>query len=230
MTQHIGIVAVSPEGAALCYRQMFRHAAQLLPPDQHPTLSLHNVPLSSYVEAVQQGDWHRVGDLLRRSAEILAAAGADFCFTPDNAIQHGVHLAETGSPIPWLSMIDLVGEALSGDGRLAAGLIGTKLVTGGSTYQTQLGLKGIRVIAPDPEQAEMLDAVIFNELVYGRILPESRQKVLSTIESLADQGCDSVILAMSEAPLLVTPENSPLPIYDAADLLASGAVRRAMGV
>ena len=228
MVKHIGIVAVSPEGAALCYRQIFRHASRVLPQEEHPKLSLHNEPLELYLKAIREQDWHDVGDRLRRSAKILADAGADFCFTPDNAIQHGVHLAETGSPIPWLSMIDLVAEALDRDGRKVAGLIGAELVTGGSTYQTCLGLRGIQVLAPHAEQAATLDRIIFQELVFGQIKPESQRAVLATIERLADRGCDSVILATSEAPLLVTAENSPLPIYDAADLLAAGAVRRAM--
>lgn len=228
MTQHIGIVAVSPEGAALCYRQIYRHAATLLSQEQLPRLTLHQEPLPAYLEAVREGDWHRVGDLLRRSAEILARAGADFCFTPDNAVQHGVHLAETGSPIPWLSMTELVGDALACDGRKVAGLIGAKLVTGASTYQTHLGLKGIQVLAPEPDEASAIDEILFEELIFGKIRPESRRRVLATIQNMATRGCDSVILAWSEAPLLVTSENSPLPIYDAAELLAHGAIERAM--
>jgi aspartate/glutamate racemase len=228
LTKHIGIVAVSPEGAALCYRQIFRHATQLLPRDGHPKLSLHNHPLETYLKSVRQKDWRAVGDLLRQSAHVLAGAGADFCFTPDNAIQHGVHLAETGSPIPWLSMVNLVADALVLDGRKVSGLIGAELVTGGSTYQTHLGLKGIQVLTPPAHEARKLDDVIFRELVYGQIKPASQRVVLAAIESLADRGCDSVILATSEAPLLVTPENSPLPVYDAADILAAGAVRRSM--
>lgn len=219
---------MSPEGAALCYRQIFRHAAQLLPQDEHPRLSLHNHPLETYLKSVRQKDWRTVGDLLRQSAQILANSGAEFCFTPDNAIQHGVHLAETGSPIPWLSMVDLVAQALVRDGRRVSGIIGAELVTLGSTYQTHLGLRGIQVLTPPAHESSMLDDIIFRELVFGQIKPESQRLVLAAIEGLADRGCDSVILATSEAPLLVTPENSPLPVYDAADILAAGAVRRSM--
>lgn len=228
MSRHIGIVAVSPEGAALCYRQVSRQASRLLPPHEHPRITLHNEPLAAYIDAVRSDDWHGVGDLLRRSADFLAQCGASFCFSPDNAVQHGVHLAEHGSPIPWLTMPDLVARAIAADGRRTVGLIGTKMVTAGSTYQTHLGLKGVQVLAPSPEDADLLDRIIFGELIYGHIRPESRRSVLEVIERLASEGCEGVILASSEAPLLVTPENTPLPIYDAADILAEGAVRYAM--
>jgi aspartate racemase len=228
VTKHIGIVAVSPEGAALFYRQVFRQASHLLEPHLHPRVSLHNEPLALYIDAVRSGDWHAVGELLRRSAEILFRSGAEFCLSPDNAVQHGIQLAESGSPIPWLTMPELVARAVEADKRRIVGLIGTKMVTAGSMYQTHLGLKGVQLLVPEAEEAEQIDRIIFTELIYGDIRPQSQVTVLRIIDNLSQRGCEAVILGCSEAPLLVTQDNSRLPIYDAADLLARGAVLRAM--
>jgi aspartate racemase len=228
VTRHIGIVAVSPEGASLFYRQIFRQAAQMLEPHQHPRVSLHSEPLALYIDAVRAQDWHAVGDLLRRSAEILARCGADFCLSPDNAVQHGIHLAESGSPIPWITMPDMVARVVESEGRKVVGILGTKMVTTGSTYQTHLGIRGIQVLNPDLQEAEEMDRIIFQELIYGQINPRSQQRVLDTIGHFVDRGCQGVILASSEAPLLVTQANSRLPLYDAADILAQEAVRAAM--
>jgi aspartate racemase len=224
VTKHIGIVAVSPEGAALCVRAISRQASKHLAPHDHPRVSMHNEPLANYIDAIRADDWHSVGYLLRRSADILAGAGAQFCLTPDNAVQHGVHLAEVGCPIPWITMTDLVARAVERDGRRKVGLIGTKMVTYGSTYQTHLGIRGVQVIPPEPNEADLLDEIIFGELIYGRFRLESQRTVLGIIAHLADRGCEGVILGCSEAPLLVTPENAGLPIYDAADILAEGAI------
>src|SRR5215468_3662762 len=125
-------------------------------------------------------------------------------------------------------MTDLVAQAVERDGLRTVGLIGTKMVTSSSTYQTHLGVRGIHVLPPEPEEAETLDQIIFGELLYGHIRPESRQSVLGIIHHLQDRGCEAVILACSEAPLLVTPENSCLPVYDAGSILAESAVRRSM--
>jgi len=228
VTKHIGIVAVSPEGAALCYRQIFRQASHLLKPGQHPRVTLYGERLQNYIDALRANDWHTVGDLLRTSAKYLASCGAEFCFSPDNAVQFGVHLAEAGSPIPWLHMPEMVAKTVVEDGRKVVGLIGTKMVTTASTYQTHLGLKGVHVLAPDPDEADELDRIIFQELIYGEIKPRSQQLVLGIIRRLQANKCEAVILASSEAPLLVTPELSPVPLYDAADILARGAVVRAM--
>ena len=228
LARNIGIVAASPEGAALFYRQISRQASRLLPPHEHPAISIHNEPLAQYIDAIRADDWHAVGRLLRRSAEYLARCGAAFAISPDNAVQHGIHLAEVGSPVPWLAMPDLVGNRVQADGRRCVGLIGTRMVTTGSTYQTLLGIRGTKVIAPDARESDMLDEIIFGELIYGTIRPESQRAVLGVIQSLSRRGAEGVILGCSEAPLLVTPENAGMPIYDAADILAEEAVRFSM--
>lgn len=228
MTHHIGIIGVSPEGAAVFFRQIVRHAGRLRAPNDQPRFSVHNEPLSTYLDAIRKDDWLSVGKLLRRSAELLARCGAQFCLTPDNVVQHAVQLAEVGSPIPWLTMTDLVAEAVARDQRQRVGIIGTSLVMMSSTYQTHLGLRGIKVTPPTDSEARLLDEVIYGELLYGHIRPESQAAVLHMIANMASQGCQGVILASSEAPLIITPENCPLPIYDAADILAEAAVRKTL--
>jgi aspartate racemase len=226
--RHIGVVGVSPEGAAVFYTQLFHHASRKLTPHQQPRVTVHTEPLAGYLDAIRKNDWHTVGRLLRRSADLLARCGAEFCVTPDNIVQHASHLAEAGSPLPWLSMTDLVANAVVRDGRKTVGVIGTKMVTSSSIYQTPLGMRGVHVLPPQDSEADQLDQIIFGELLYGHIRPESRQAILQIIANLASRGCEAVILACSEAPLVVTSENSPIPVYDATDLLAEGAIRRAM--
>lgn len=228
MPKHIGIAAVSPEGSALCYREVFRQASRLLGDKGHPRITLHNEPFELYLEAALKSDWHQVGELLRRSADVLAAAGAEFCITPDNLMQNGVHLAEVGSKIPWLKMTDVVADAVARDQRKRVGLVGTKLVMFGSAYQTHLGLKGVELFVPTEEQASEVDAIIFRELVKGVVRPASRQRVVDVIYSLADRGCEGVILGCTEAPLVVTSETAPLPVYDSTTLLAQAAVEYAL--
>jgi aspartate racemase len=228
MTMHIGIVGVSPEGAALCYQQLFRHAAIMLEPHMHPTVSVHNIPLASYIDAVRRDDWVQVGSLLSDSAKRLASIGAEFCFTPDNAVQHAIQLAKTNSPIPWLNMTDAVASRIIEDQRSTVGVIGTKYVTTGSAYQTGLGIKGIKLVRPTDEDAELLDTIIFSELVYGIIEEESRESMLSVIRRLCERGCEGIILGNSEAPLLITPEVCDVPLYNASDIMAEHALKYAV--
>jgi aspartate racemase len=225
-TNHIGIVGVSSEGCALFYRLVTRFAGTRRSPNEQPRISVHNEPLSAYLDCIRRDDWHGVGKLLRKSAEILARCGAGICLTPDNAVQYGVQLAEVGSPIPWLTIPELVGEQLAKDKRKVVGILGTKLVTRSSTYQTHLGLRGIQVHAPSEHEAERLDRIIFDELIYGTTRPESHEAVLSMVQHMYEGGCEAVILASSELPLVIGVDNCVLPIYDSSEILAHAAVER----
>jgi len=82
MTQHIGIVACSAEGAALCYRTIAIEGGHLLGPHDHPEVSMHTHPLARYMERIYENDWPGVAELMLSSAEKLAKTGADFLICP----------------------------------------------------------------------------------------------------------------------------------------------------
>lgn len=229
MVKHIGIVASSCEGAALCYRRICQTAAERMGPYRHPEISLHNLPLNEYVDAIHAGDWIRIGEMMLQSARKLAASGADFVITPDNTLHHAQPQAAASSPVPWLSMIKLVADRIATDGHQAVGLLGTRFVMSGSAYQSILGLKGIPVYIPDEEHIHLLDRVLFDELVYGILRDESRELYIDAIRGFEARGCTAVILGGTELPLLVRQEDSPLELYDSTSILALGALDVALG-
>ncbi|UYV13378.1 MAG: amino acid racemase [Phycisphaera sp.] len=229
-SQHVGIVAVSPEGAALAYRQFHRHATQMTMPEDRPCVTLHGEPFDKYLKAVADQDWETIGMLLRRSAECLAAAGADFCLTPDHVVQHAVQMAETGCPIPWLTMAELLADEVSQEGRQSVGILGTRMVTNGSAYQTHLGLKGVKVMTPSPEEVDEVDSIIFQELVLGETHDSSRQRLGEIIARLADRGAEAIVMGSSEVPLLLSRSSCPLPLYDPGEIQVVRAVQMASSV
>lgn len=230
MIKHIGVVGVSPEGAALFIRELSRQTNRIAGGHAQPRVTMHNEPLSGYLDAIRLGDWHGVAALLAKSAEIVAAAGAEVCITPDHAVQYALHLAEHDTPIPWLSMPEAVAEAIARDGRSTVGLIGTRWVTAASTYQTHLGLRGIQVLSPDGDEADELDRIIVDELLVGEVKSSSRDKVRQIIRNLEARGCEGIVLASSEAPLAVEPGSNGLEVYDAGSILAEAVVRAALSL
>ncbi len=226
-TGHIGIVAVSPEGASLCYRQIFRHASKLFPDREPPRITIHNEPLPMYIECVRADDWEGVADLLKKSVRVLHLSGCGFVLTPDNAVQHGVMIAEHDSPLPWLTMTDLVADALVTNQHQTVGILGTRYVTQGSAYQTALGLKGVKLQVPDGDDVDRLDEILFQELIYGSHSVASDRAFVEIANRLRDRGSEALIIAASELRLIIDEVELPIPTFDAADLLAVGAVIRA---
>jgi aspartate racemase len=87
----------------------------------------------------------------------------------------------------------------------------------------------MHLLVPDTTGVEEIDRIIFAEAIYGRVRPASRNRVVDAIAGLADRGCDALILGCSEASMIMTVEDSPLPVVDPVELLAEAAVHRAVG-
>ena len=102
MAKHIGIVACSAEGAALCYRTICAEAPAVMGEHMHPEISMHTHPLADYMTHIYQDNWQGVADLMLSSARKLAEIGADFALSPDNTIHQVFESVVTKSPIPWL--------------------------------------------------------------------------------------------------------------------------------
>lgn len=213
----------------MCYRALAQRASGVGPGELRPLITLHNIPFARYLDAIENDDWERVATYLQWSSETLAAAGADFCVLPDNLAHHAAPMARASSRIPWLSMIDLVAESVVADGRKTVGLIGARALTSGSIYQTVLGLRGVKVVIPTPEDIEVVNGIIFNELIHGSVTEESRDRVRAVLRDLAERGCEGVILGSTETPLLVSGESDGLSLYDPVQLLIHGAMDVALG-
>jgi len=227
MPLHIGIVACSTEGAALCYRTISIEGAELLGPHDHPEVSLHSHSLAKYMQHIRSGDWAGVAELMLSSADNLARAGADFLICPDNTVHQAFDLIEHRSPRPWLHIAkEVAKEARQREFKRLA-VLGTGYLMEGPVYREALEAAGIDYRIPTPEQRVRIDRIIMQELVNAQFLPRSLAYYVEVIGSLQDEGCEAVVLGCTEIPLLVTPESSPLPTLDSTRLLAKAAVRKA---
>jgi len=225
---HIGIVACSTEGAALCYRTISLEGSRLLGRHDHPEVCLHSFSLARYMVSIDAGDWAGVAELMLASAEKLARSGADFLICPDNTIHQAFDLVEHRSPRPWLHIAREVAREAKSRGFQHLAVLGTRYLMEGSVYREALTREGIEHRVPGPEQRERINQVIFDELVNGQFLPRSLAYYVEVIRGLKDEGCDAVVLGCTEIPLLVTTESSPLPTLDSTRLLAKAAVKKAI--
>ena len=228
MPQHIGIVACSAEGAALCYRTICLEGTALLGPHNHPEVSLHSHPLAEYMKFIRTGDWAGVAELMMSSAEKLARAGADFLICPDNTIHQAFELVEHRSPRPWLHIAQEVACEAKRNHFKRLAVLGTRYLMEGPVYPEKLKAAGLDYRTPDPQQREQINQIIFDELVNAQFTAPSLAYFQDVIRSLAQEGCDSVVLGCTEIPLLVTPESSSLPTLDSTRLLAKAAVKKAI--
>ena len=227
-SQHIGIVACSAEGAALCYRTVCLEGEALLGRHRHPEVSLHNHSLGEYMQFVYEGNWDGVAGLMLSSAHKLQKAGADFLICPDNTIHQAMPLVTPKSPLPWLHIAEEVAREAARRGFRCVGLTGTKYLVESQVYPPKLAAAGISCRKPTSEERDEIDRIIFDELVHGVFAPASLAFFQRVIGRMKSEGCEAVVLGCTEIPLLVNDGNSPLPTLDSTRLLARAALQRAV--
>src|SRR5438874_8657375 len=161
MPQHIGIVACSAEGAALCYRTICLEGAALLGPHNHPEVSMHSHNFGDYLKCINAGDWVGVAELMLSSAEKLAGAGADFLIAPVNTVHQAFDLVEHRSPRPWLHIAVEVANEATRQGYKRLGVLGTLALMEGPVYREKLLAAGFEHRIPGAEQRERIHRIIF---------------------------------------------------------------------
>ena len=230
MSKHIGIVACSYEGAALCYQTICNEGSQYKGEHSHPEVSLHNHPLSEYMKFIISGDWEGVAGLMLSSSEKLYKAGADFLISPDNTIHQALSFIVEKSPLPWLHIGKEVANAAEKNHFRKLGILGTRFLMEGPVYPEVLEERNISFYIPSSEQRTRINDIIFSELVYGIIREGSKIYFHQIIDEIRSKGCDAVVLGCTEIPLIVLPGESSLPVLDSTRILARAALKYAVGL
>ena len=182
-----------------------------------------DVPLTAQGEE----EARRAGERLAVSARRLEAAGAQMLVLATNTMHIIAQDIQAATTIPFLHIADPTADALIEDGAETVGLLGTRFTMEMDFYKDRLRQRGIEPIVPEVDRTN-LDAIIYNELCRGIVSDASRQTYVAAIEKLAARGAQAIILGCTELGLLLSDDDSPLPLYDTTALHAASAVARAL--
>jgi len=227
--RHLGILATTPEGAALCFRAFCQDGFAELGPHDHPDVTLDCIALARSLPAWQARDYTTVRATLSVSLRRLVAAGADFFACPDNTAHLALEQPGLPLPLPGLHIAGEVAGQAARDGRQRVGVLGTSRTMTGPVYRQALAARQIATEIPSEHDRAILDEIIIGELLNGVFTAAARQECARIIERLAARGCDAVALACTEIPLLLPSDASPLPALDSTRLLARAAFDVAAG-
>jgi len=228
MAKHIGIVACSAEGAALCYRTICAEAPSIMGEHMHPEVTMHTHALGEYMVGIRADDWEKVAELMLSSTQKVSQIGAEFAICPDNTIHQAFEHVKDKSPIPWLHIAEAVAKNARAKGYQQLAILGTKYLMTGPVYPGTLKEFDITSRIPDENDRRRIDDIIFKELVNGVFTEDARLYFNEVIAKFKDQGCDAAVLGCTEIPLLVDPDDCPLPVLDSTRLLAREAINEAL--
>jgi aspartate racemase len=188
-----------------------------------------SVDFAEIEELQRTGDWQTATQAMIAAAQTLERGGADFVVICTNTMHIMASAVAASISIPLLHIADATAQQIRADGLDTIGLLGTRFTMEKDFYKGRLiDQFGLKVLLPDAAERETVHRIIYDELVVGRILPESKAAYRRIIDNLVSAGAQGIILGCTEIGLLVKPEDSPVPVYDTTRIHAEAAVDLAL--
>jgi aspartate racemase len=228
--KRIGILGgTSPESTVEYYRRLTREYVRRFGDHGYPEILIFSVSFQRYIDWMRAGDWTALANGAAAGFATLAEAGAEIGLMATNTFHRVFDEVAEASPIPLISILDVVADCLPELGCRKPALLGTGTTMAGDFYPRRLRQRGIDVLAPSPAERAEIDRIIFEELSIGIAAEPSRASAKTVCERLVAEGADAIILGCTELPLLLGDEDFGVPVLDSAVLHADAALEAALG-
>lgn len=229
MAKTIGILGgLTPESTVLYYQHIIHQYYTRYENYNYPEIVIYSVSLQRFNAWMNIEDWRSIETALVVALNHLYAAGADFAVIASNTMHMLFDRVQEKAPLPVISIIEATMVAIQRDEVDCVGLLGTRFTMERAFFRDTLQRYGVQTLIPPDHERPFLDAIIFDELSRGIITPASRSTYLNSIDHLAQRGAQGIILGCTEIPLLITPQDTSITLYDTAKLHAEHALNTAV--
>jgi aspartate racemase len=189
---------------------------------------MYSLDFAPVVKLEHEERWDELAELLVAVAYKLEAAGAIALLIASNTLHNVADQVQSRLSIPLLHIADAVAAEVCRAGITSVGLLGTRFVMEKNFYRERLAAGGLDIAIPAPAERQIIHNIIYNELAAGEVRESSRRQILRIIHSLAVNGANGVILGNTELPLLITPSDTSVRLFDSIEIHVNKAVSLAL--
>ena len=190
---------------------------------------IDSLDYSRIVSAKSADDWDAIAAILVESARKLEAGGAEAIVIAANTMHKSYDRVAEAISIPVIHIADAVGEAMAEANCQSAALLGTRFVMTESWYRQRLVSHGVDLLPPDPNEVELVDGIIYKELMLGRVTRDAERALKTIITIKEKQGAKAIVLACTELELVVDTDANVLPVFDSTDIHCEAAANWILG-
>jgi aspartate racemase len=192
-------------------------------------LVLYSLDFEEIALAQREARWDEAADILVKAGTGLKQAGADFLVICTNTMHKLADIVVERTGLPLIHIADVAGNAIMERGLSRVGLLGTRFVMEQNFYQERLRKRfDIDVVVPTKDEQTTINDIIYEELCQGKKIDTSRRACLKIIEALTGRGAEGILLGCTELPLLISPTDVTVPVFDTTRLHAEAAVEMAL--
>lgn len=220
----LGIIGgMSWVSTAMYYDRINRIVQKHAAPMASAPLLIESLDFCQLYALVEERDWQRAASVLVDSARRLEGAGAEGLIIGANSMHRLYDDVAAAVNIPILHIAEYVGLAIKRAGHRNAALIGTRNVMTESFYRKRLVAHGIDLLPPNMEFVGMLEKIIYDELMVGKVTREAQRTMKTIITNKAQEGAEAIVLACTELDLVVDVDANVLPVFDSTRIHCEAA-------
>ena len=220
----IGLIGGMSWESTVTYYQIINETIQRELGGLHSAkILLYSVDFAEIEKYQTNAEWEKSAEVLSKAAVNLEKAGADYIIICTNTMHKVAPEIQARISIPIIHIAEVTADQLKQNGIAKVGLLGTKYTMTQDFYKSKLMDAGIDVVIPNEAEIEVVNHIIFNELCLGIISEDSKQKYLTIIAELEENGVQGVILGCTEIGLLIQQEDTKLPVFDTTQIHATKA-------
>ncbi|WP_299307248.1 amino acid racemase [uncultured Croceicoccus sp.] len=202
-----------------------RHAG----PESSAPMLIESLNFRPLYRIGEKAEWQKAADVLIESARRLESAGAEGLVIAANSMHHVYDKVAAAVSIPIIHIADCVAKAMQEEGVDRAALLGSRNVMMQDFYRERLVAQGLELLPPDEEIADRLDAIIYDELMIGKVTRSSERELKTILTNLGKDGAEAVVLGCTELELIVDTDANVLPVFDGAHIHARAAAEFILG-
>lgn len=211
------------------YERINKFVQKRSAPMASPPLLIESLDYAPIAAAKNVDDWDSIAAALVESARRLESAGAEGLVVAANTMHKVYDRLTEAVSIPVLHIADAVGREMEAAGCTNAALLGTRFVMTESFYRQRLVSHGVDLLAPDPADVELVDGIIYKELMLGRVTRDAERALKTVITMKEKAGAEAIVLACTELELVVDTDANVLPVYDSTDIHCRAAADWILG-
>ena len=227
--QTIGLIGgMSWESSAVYYQDLNRGVERRIGGLSSAKTVMTSVDFAQVTALQEQERWDEVAEILTGAARGVEAGGADFLVLCTTTFHRVAEQVAGAVDIPLLHLADVVADACKAERLESVGFLGTTFAMSRSFFTDRIASHGLSVHVPDVRHHATVNRVIYDELVHGRVLDDSRRTIVSLIDELWDAGAGGVIVGCTELELLVRQADADIPVFPCTTLHVAAALDRAL--
>lgn len=169
-------------------------------------------------------DWDSTLAMITKASESLVLAGAEAIILCANTMHLIADKLQQKINVPIIHIASVTAREIKQQKISKVGLLGTKFTMERDFFRNKLSDMSIVTLIPEAADRDFVQDTVYYELGKGIIKEETKQRYLSIINDLVEQGAEGIILGCTEIPLIIKQEDVSVKVFDTTLLHSAAAV------